>query len=200
MFEQGGGSCGPGGKIVVHDADRWQSNVAAVAWGAQHNIPIWPIIFQAGCKSPTLEFQADSVRYALEMSGYASFLLAVEPNTTRPITFGTNAFWRHDTEGKPYARLHPQYHWPIGAPTETYPAEQLLAGYILPSPDTAAINRSAVYGRQFENGIVVYNSGGAEVRGVRLPGGPYLDPHTNTTGGTTIDLDAQSGRVLLRHW
>ena len=55
-------------------------------------------------------------------------------------------------------------------------------------------------GRQFENGIVVYNSGGAEVRGVRLPGGPYLDPHTNTTGGTTIDLDAQSGRVVLRHW
>ena len=145
------------------------------------------------------------MRYALEMSAYASFLLAVEPNATRPITFGTNAFWRHGAEGAPYARLHPQYHWPIGAPIETHPAEQLLSGYILfASPDyAAAANRSVVYGRQFANGIAVYNSGDAMVRGVSLPGGPYmyLDPHTNrtTTGTTSINLDARSGRVLLRH-
>jgi hypothetical protein len=66
--EPGGGSCGPGGTIVVHDADRWRGNVVALAWAAQHNIPVWPIIFQAGCKSPTLEYQADSVRISCSLS------------------------------------------------------------------------------------------------------------------------------------
>lgn len=198
-------SCGPGGTVVVHDADTWRNNVAALAWAAQHEIPVWPIIFQAGCKSPTLEYQADAVRYALEMSAYASFLLAVEANSTRPITFGTNAFWRRGTDAKPYARLHPQYHWSIGAPKESYPAEQLLAGYVLlytrsTRHAVAAANHSVVYGRQFENGFAIYNSGGEAVREVRLPGGPYLDPQTNATGVQTIDLDAQSGRVLLRQW
>eukprot|EP01044_Picomonas_judraskeda_P008535 COSAG03_NODE_982_length_5115_cov_9.263357_3_plen_229_part_00 len=102
-------NCGPGGTIEVHDAATWQHNVAALAWAAQNSVPAWPIIFQAGCKSPTLEYQTDSVRYALELSGYASFLLAVEPNATRPIHFGTNAFWRKngDPEVKPFAALHP---------------------------------------------------------------------------------------------
>ena len=47
-------SCGAGGKIVVHDADTWRNNVAALAWAAQHDIPVWPIIFQAGTQSSDL--------------------------------------------------------------------------------------------------------------------------------------------------
>ena len=170
------------------------------------DLSVWPTVKLSGCKSPTLEYQEDAVRYALEMSGYVSFLLAVEANSTRPITFGTNAFWRHGSDTKPYARLHPQYHWPIGAPTESHPAEQLLAGYILPhtharhGASAPVANRSVVYARRFENGLAIYNSGEDAVRGLSLPGGPYLDPQTNATGLQATDLDAQSGRVLLRHW
>jgi len=76
VFSSGG--CGSGGTVVVHEADQWVRNVVAVAWAAQNNIPVYPIIFQAGCKSPTLERLPFGVRSALEQSAYASFLLAVE--------------------------------------------------------------------------------------------------------------------------
>ena len=93
------------------------------------------------------------------------------------------------------------YRWPVGAPIESHPAEDLLAGYVLPYGSVLAteVNRSVVYGRQFTNGLAVYNSGAQAVSAVVLPGGPYVDPATNATL-RTLDLAAQTGRVLLRHW
>ena len=76
--------------------------------------------------------------------------------------------------GAPYARLHPQYRWPIGAPLETHPAAD-FAKYALA---TSAGTTATVFGRQFSNGFAVYNPYGVFVSVVSLPGGPYLDPST----------------------
>ena len=143
------------------------------------------------------------------MGAWASFLLAVEPvgsagahaRAQQPrsaVAFGINAFWRDGQHGQPYARVHPQYRWPIGTPTHSFPAEQ-FDRYSLPLP--AGANASArVYARQFTNGIAVHNPSGADVDDVPLPGAPYVDPSTNTSGLTHVSLSSQRGRVLLRRW
>ena len=71
------------GTIQLHDPDTWVASVQSLAWSAQNGVAAFPIIFQAGCKSPILEYQPRPLRDAYEEGGYASFLLAVERGSSR---------------------------------------------------------------------------------------------------------------------
>lgn len=199
VFPTSTNTCGSNGKIVLHDQDKWQMNVQSVAWAIQAGIPVYPIIFQAGCKSPTLEYQPDSVRGVLEEGAYASFLLAVEPLSQEiesapvPFAFGINAMWRTDSEPTvPYARLHPQYTYPLGSPTDSYPPDQFGRYQITSAPN-------GVYGRVFTNGLVLYNSANATTSPITLPQGPWIDPVTNASLHS-YSLGGRMGKIFLRHW
>jgi hypothetical protein len=186
------------GVIQLHSPDEWLEAVQSLAWAAQNGFPAFSIIFQAGCKSPIQELHDRKTRDIYEEGGYVSFLLAAEVGGVgggqrNPVTFGINAMYRDTPTAASYAHLHPRYTWPIGAPTESYPPVD-FAKYQM------SASSSAVYGRKFANGFVIYTSNNATtVKDVVLVGGPYIDPDLNTTGIQTVTLPPQQGKLFLLH-
>lgn len=178
------------GDISYNDADRWKSNVQAVAYAAQNNLQAWPIIAQAGCKSPSLEGQPVEVRDVFEHAGYASFLLAAE-HRTGTVTFGINAFYRENRSSVSYAQVHPRYGWPLGNPAETH-APQDFEKY-------RASEQSFSYWRRFENGLVIYNpfTNGTDSN-LKLPES-YIDPLPNKTV-TEVNVPPHTAHILLKSW
>jgi hypothetical protein len=142
--------------------------------------------------------EANPNRTRDEGAAYASFLLAVEKTAVdggRP-SLGIQPLYFQDPKNRSstrYAKLHPRFHWDVGAPAET---KLVVTGYIL---DTKF---NVTYGRRFQKGLVLFNPDWAVTDTIDLavlfPGSSFVDP---SSGGspmhTPAKLAPQSALILL---
>eukprot|EP00039_Didymoeca_costata_P028554 m.21444 g.21444 ORF g.21444 m.21444 type:complete len:499 (-) comp7145_c0_seq1:97-1593(-) len=179
------------GEIHYKDAVSWKQNVQSLAYAAQNNIRVFPIIAQAGCKTPSLEGKSRAVRDAFEDAGYASFLLAVE-SVNGSLTYGINSMYRETPTSVPYAYLHPRYTWNIGSPTHSVPPAHF--------DDYQTGTKKLVYARTFEHAMVLYHPGFENTTDtVDVGDGVYINPaNNNQTITGDIKVEPLQGLILLK--
>jgi hypothetical protein len=159
----------------------WRDNVKMVMDAAQAGAAALPMIANAGVKSELLE-KAGPIRDKFELFAYASYLMAVEANGKTML--GLPAFYQEG--GKRYAKLSPIYTLAIGKPLESRKPDDV---------DGYRPQGHASYMRTFANGIALVNPTAKKDTGIELTQ-PYIDPSTGDKV-TTIDMDGQTGKILL---
>ncbi len=160
----------------------WQANEVMLMKCAQQRLAAYPMIANAGVKSLLLE-GLGPIRDQFEMFAYASYLLAVEKDS--PTRLGLPVYYQEN--GRRFARLHPRYTWPIGAPAETIAPEKL---------DTYRVPGHLSYRRRFSNGIVLVNPEEKDDMAITLER-DYYDPETGRKTNR-VRLKAHTGKILLR--
>jgi hypothetical protein len=164
-------------------AEDWLKHVQIVMVAAQSNLPAFPMVAQAGCKSVKLEM-IGSLRDRFENFAYASYLLAIE-KPSGMTRLGIPAFYQ--SNGKRYAHVHPRYTWPIGTPMRTVAPEDIKD--YQPHGHTSFV-------RPFTGGIVVVNPYNQTDSQVKL-NGTFYNPVSQTMV-EIIDSEAQTGYILLK--
>jgi hypothetical protein len=164
-------------------AEDWLKHVQIVMVAAQSNLPAFPMVAQAGCKSVKLEM-IGSLRDKFENFAYASYLLAIE-KPSGMTRLGIPAFYQSDE--KRYAYVHPRYTWPIGTPTRTVAPDDIK--------DYQPHGHMSFL-RPFTGGIVVVNPYNQTDGQVKL-NGTFYDPVSERMV-EVIDSEAQTGYILLK--
>jgi len=158
----------------------WKDRIAMLMDAAQRGLAAMPILASAGSDSPASEADTPA-RERMERFGYASYLLAVEANgRTR---MGTYAFYQ--SGGRRFVKVHPMYFYPIGAPAETWPPDQL---------DRYRMADSPVYRRAFTGGVVLVNP--SHETAVAVLDAILTDPDTGASV-EQVTLPPGSGKILL---
>lgn len=171
------GKVGPG----YHSVKEWIENVKLVMFCAQNSLAAYPMIANAGSKSKMLE-GLGKVRDRFESFAWASYLLGVEKGS--PTRLGIPAFYQKGD--RRFARIHPRYSWPIGAPAETVAPEEI---------DRYKIKNRPTYQRRFTNGLALVNPSGIDDAPIALEG-DYIDPETNKKV-ISVTMKAHTGKILL---
>lgn len=173
----------------ARDPAKVQDQLMAIRRLNQLGLATLPILSHAGIRAYTLT-EVDPERVPLEEYGYACYLLAVLPDqASRPMEFGTYAFYTNATTGERKIQVHDQYFWPVGVPQDAWTDYTAIAAY-----QTTGVSK--LYLRKFTNGLVVLN-GTSATRTVALPGA-YMDPVTGETGVTSVTLATGTAKIFLQ--
>jgi hypothetical protein len=160
----------------------WKAAMRMFLDAAKFDLPVMPIMGDAGANGQRDEWPDTPERDRKERYSYATFLLAVEKNSK--MMMGTYPFYKNSA-GTPFFRIHKQYYYPLGDPSETL---------IYSNFENYKIPGTGVYKRNFSNAMVLVNPG-TLTENFAL-GKEYLDPD-NGTWVSSISMPPATGKILL---